>query len=159
FLPQAAAGADDHAAFIAVANLDVARQRIARHGRDNPDAPAPAELWTAAEKMADGALKKLRTPSDIDLHLRLHLFRFRMQLNRRDAAEELIAGLRRDYSSSLDSLAAQAEWLARPRTLTSGDAKPSPEGIKEADALVQEFSRSRPRDAGAKLLWVEWLTR
>jgi tetratricopeptide (TPR) repeat protein len=159
YLPEAASGTDDHAAFIAIANLDVARQRMARHSRDNPETPAPAELWTAADKMGDATLKKLRTPSAIDLHLRLHLFHFRMQLNRRDAAEELIAGLRRDYSNSLCSLAAQAEWLARPRTLTSADPKPSPDGIKEADSLIQDFARSRPRDAAAKLIWVEWLTK
>lgn len=147
---------DDFAAHVASANIDIARQRIARHLRENPETALPPELSAAAEKLADAALKKLKTPSVADMYLRLAVFQLRLAQQRYEQAEEAMRSLRRDYPDSTSVLAAELSRLALPRTLTTGIAKPSPQGIKEADALIEEFCTARPGNIQARLCRIEW---
>lgn len=150
---------DDFVAHLAAATIEVSRQSILKHLKENPDAVPPAEITAAADKTTEVALKKLKTPSAADLHLRLAHFRLRQLQQRKDLADEAIKSLRRDYANSVAVLAAEANWLATPRTLTTDTPKPSPEGIKEADTLIEEFCATRPRDVAAKLFRIEWLVR
>lgn len=149
----------DFVAHLAVANIDVTRQRIARHLRENPETPIPEELWATTEKTVDATLKKLKTPSAADLYLRLAYYRLRLAEQRREQADEGIRALKRDYPDSVAVLAAEVGGLALPRNLSTDTPKPSPEGIKEADTRLEEFCTSNPRNIPAKLLRVEWLAR
>jgi hypothetical protein len=150
---------DDLVAHLAAAHVEVAYRNIKKQAKETPDTPPPPEMYATAEKVADAALKKLRTPTAADLYLRLALFRLRQVEQRKEQADEVIKSLRRDYSDSVAVLAASADWLATPLSLTTGTPKPSQEGIKEADALIEEYCATHPRDTAGKLLHVEWLVR
>lgn len=138
-----------------VANLEAARQKVARHTRQNPGKPVPAALVSGHESAVQRLLKLLPARTPPGRSARQALAAYYARTGRAELARQEVAAAQKEQPDSLELLQHELRLLA-PR---GPNGLPDARGLEQADRRVERFVADYPRDHRARLFKATWLMR
>jgi Tfp pilus assembly protein PilF len=151
----------DVTALTVIADLEAAKQKLARFVKENPGVQPSRELIASYEKEFAKLRGKLPTPTPQDRLVRQALVAYYATTGFPDQSRQELAAFRKAYPDSADALRTEIAVLiqaARKPDAKNTDDLP-PKLVDDVDGRIRQFIKDNPQETSGRLLWVEWLLR